>query len=260
MNVIVVGVDHSPGATEAVRFALEEAKLRDATLRAVHAWQFGYIGLTGLEGALPAAGGELREFRAAAAATLDATPAGGDSGEGRSGSRAARHRRRAGGRAGQGIAQRGPARRGLALARRVRPVASGLGWPTVRTPRRMPGGNRAAASQHRLVMDVRLKRAYEPAAASDGGRILVDRIWPRGVTREQAQLSEWARELCAEHGATPLVRTRSRPLRGVPPTLHRRAGSAGREAARAAPAGTRRPADTRLRSSRRSAQRCGCAR
>jgi uncharacterized protein YeaO (DUF488 family) len=44
-------------------------------------------------------------------------------------------------------------------------------------------------------MDVRLKRAYEPAAASDGGRILVDRIWPRGVTREQAQLSEWAREL-----------------------------------------------------------------
>jgi uncharacterized protein YeaO (DUF488 family) len=44
-------------------------------------------------------------------------------------------------------------------------------------------------------MDVRLKRAYEPAAPSDGDRILVDRIWPRGVTREQAQLSEWAREL-----------------------------------------------------------------
>jgi uncharacterized protein YeaO (DUF488 family) len=44
-------------------------------------------------------------------------------------------------------------------------------------------------------MDVRLKRAYEPAAPSDGERILVDRIWPRGVTREQAQLSEWAREL-----------------------------------------------------------------
>jgi uncharacterized protein YeaO (DUF488 family) len=44
-------------------------------------------------------------------------------------------------------------------------------------------------------MDVRLKRAYEPAAASDGERILIDRIWPRGVTREEAQLSEWAREL-----------------------------------------------------------------
>jgi uncharacterized protein YeaO (DUF488 family) len=44
-------------------------------------------------------------------------------------------------------------------------------------------------------MDVRLKRAYDPAAASDGYRVLVDRIWPRGVTREEARLSEWAREL-----------------------------------------------------------------
>jgi uncharacterized protein YeaO (DUF488 family) len=44
-------------------------------------------------------------------------------------------------------------------------------------------------------MDVRLKRAYEHAAASDGARILIDRIWPRGVTREEAQLDEWAREL-----------------------------------------------------------------
>jgi uncharacterized protein YeaO (DUF488 family) len=44
-------------------------------------------------------------------------------------------------------------------------------------------------------MAVRLKRAYEPAAASDGERILVDRMWPRGLTREEARLSEWAREL-----------------------------------------------------------------
>lgn len=44
-------------------------------------------------------------------------------------------------------------------------------------------------------MDVRLKRAYEPAAASDGERILIDRIWPRGVTREEADLDEWARDL-----------------------------------------------------------------
>jgi uncharacterized protein YeaO (DUF488 family) len=44
-------------------------------------------------------------------------------------------------------------------------------------------------------MDVRLKRAYEPAASSDGHRVLIDRIWPRGVTREEAQLKEWAREL-----------------------------------------------------------------
>ena len=44
-------------------------------------------------------------------------------------------------------------------------------------------------------MAVRLKRAYEPAAASDGERILIDRMWPRGITREEARLSEWAREL-----------------------------------------------------------------
>ncbi|MGH3022609.1 MAG: DUF488 domain-containing protein [Gaiellaceae bacterium] len=44
-------------------------------------------------------------------------------------------------------------------------------------------------------MDVRLKRSYEPAAAADGYRVLIDRIWPRGVTRAKAQLDEWAREL-----------------------------------------------------------------
>jgi uncharacterized protein YeaO (DUF488 family) len=40
-----------------------------------------------------------------------------------------------------------------------------------------------------------LKRAYEAASASDGYRVLVDRIWPRGVTREDAKLDEWARDL-----------------------------------------------------------------
>jgi uncharacterized protein YeaO (DUF488 family) len=44
-------------------------------------------------------------------------------------------------------------------------------------------------------VDVRLKRAYEPAVAADGYRILIDRLWPRGVSREEARLDEWAREL-----------------------------------------------------------------
>jgi uncharacterized protein YeaO (DUF488 family) len=42
---------------------------------------------------------------------------------------------------------------------------------------------------------VRLKRAYEPAARSDGYRVLIDRLWPRGVSKEEAQLDEWARDL-----------------------------------------------------------------
>jgi uncharacterized protein YeaO (DUF488 family) len=44
-------------------------------------------------------------------------------------------------------------------------------------------------------MAVRLKRAYEPAERSDGYRVLIDRIWPRGVSKERAHLDEWAREL-----------------------------------------------------------------
>jgi uncharacterized protein YeaO (DUF488 family) len=44
-------------------------------------------------------------------------------------------------------------------------------------------------------MDIRLKRAYEPAAPSDGYRVLIDRLWPRGVSRNQARLDEWEREL-----------------------------------------------------------------
>jgi len=44
-------------------------------------------------------------------------------------------------------------------------------------------------------MNIRLKRAYEPAVVADGYRVLIDRLWPRGVSREEARLDEWAREL-----------------------------------------------------------------
>ena len=73
MAVIVVGVDHSEGAKAALRFALEEATLRQATLRVVHAWQYAYIGATGLEGTYPALGGDIKELRDAAERDLDAT-------------------------------------------------------------------------------------------------------------------------------------------------------------------------------------------
>ena len=43
--------------------------------------------------------------------------------------------------------------------------------------------------------DVRLKRAYDPAEPGDGYRVLIDRLWPRGVSKERARLDEWAREL-----------------------------------------------------------------
>ena len=44
-------------------------------------------------------------------------------------------------------------------------------------------------------MDVRLKRAYEPAESADGYRMLVDRLWPRGVSRERAKLEGGEKEL-----------------------------------------------------------------
>ena len=44
-------------------------------------------------------------------------------------------------------------------------------------------------------MDLRLKRAYEPAGPSDGYRVLIDRLWPRGLSRERPKLDEWEREL-----------------------------------------------------------------
>ncbi len=43
-------------------------------------------------------------------------------------------------------------------------------------------------------MGVRVKRVYEPPAAADGFRVLVDRLWPRGLRKERAQLSLWLRE------------------------------------------------------------------
>jgi uncharacterized protein YeaO (DUF488 family) len=44
-------------------------------------------------------------------------------------------------------------------------------------------------------MDVRVKRAYDPAAPADGFRVLVDRLWPRGVSHERAGLDSWEKDL-----------------------------------------------------------------
>jgi uncharacterized protein YeaO (DUF488 family) len=44
-------------------------------------------------------------------------------------------------------------------------------------------------------IDVRAKRVYDPAERGDGYRVLIDHIWPRGVSKERAHLDLWAREL-----------------------------------------------------------------
>jgi len=43
--------------------------------------------------------------------------------------------------------------------------------------------------------NVKLKRAYEPPTADDGTRILIDRLWPRGVTKERAAIDQWMKDI-----------------------------------------------------------------
>lgn len=42
---------------------------------------------------------------------------------------------------------------------------------------------------------VKIKRVYEPAAPSDGFRVLVDRLWPRGVSKQKAGVDLWLKEI-----------------------------------------------------------------
>ncbi len=43
--------------------------------------------------------------------------------------------------------------------------------------------------------EIQCKRVYEFPANSDGKRILVDRLWPRGISRETAQIDQWAKDI-----------------------------------------------------------------
>lgn len=43
--------------------------------------------------------------------------------------------------------------------------------------------------------EIFLKRIYEPYEKADGDRILIDRLWPRGISKEEAKLTEWAKDI-----------------------------------------------------------------
>jgi uncharacterized protein YeaO (DUF488 family) len=43
--------------------------------------------------------------------------------------------------------------------------------------------------------DIRVRRVYEEPAAADGARVLVDRVWPRGLRKDAARLDEWAKDV-----------------------------------------------------------------
>ena len=46
-----------------------------------------------------------------------------------------------------------------------------------------------------IVANVQLKRVYEPPSAGDGVRVLVDRLWPRGVRKSDAAIDRWLKEI-----------------------------------------------------------------
>lgn len=83
------------------------------------------------------------------------------------------------------------------------PASDAPGWTAV-TGVGSPGHGGAAApgatseqAMRRATaqLDIRLKRAYAPASAEDGIRILVDRLWPRGLTKAEAAVDRWIRDL-----------------------------------------------------------------
>ena len=48
---------------------------------------------------------------------------------------------------------------------------------------------------------IKIKRVYEEPSTGDGMRILVDRVWPRGISKERARLADWRKDLAP---STPL--------------------------------------------------------
>ena len=46
-----------------------------------------------------------------------------------------------------------------------------------------------------MMNEFRCKRIHEPAADTDGFRVLVDRLWPRGIKKENARIDLWAKEI-----------------------------------------------------------------
>jgi uncharacterized protein YeaO (DUF488 family) len=49
-------------------------------------------------------------------------------------------------------------------------------------------------------MEIQLKRAYDPPAPGDGRRVLVDRIWPRGIARDELRIEAWLKDLAPSAG------------------------------------------------------------
>lgn len=48
-------------------------------------------------------------------------------------------------------------------------------------------------------MPIKIKRVYAPASPGDGLRVLVDRLWPRGMTKKAAKVDLWVKDIAPSH-------------------------------------------------------------
>ncbi|MGB4865438.1 MAG: DUF488 domain-containing protein [Hyphomicrobium sp.] len=72
----------------------------------------------------------------------------------------------------------------------VKPVAS-----IAMREKKPKSENKTGATAHASRARVAIKRAYEPAQPDDGLRVLVDRLWPRGLRKDHARVDLWAKEI-----------------------------------------------------------------
>jgi uncharacterized protein YeaO (DUF488 family) len=71
---------------------------------------------------------------------------------------------------------------------------------TKRQAKRAAGKTKPRAPKRRVRARIRVKRAYDPPAAADGMRILIDRLWPRGIKKDAMRLDLWAKEISPSTG------------------------------------------------------------
>src|SRR6187401_2017793 len=70
-----------------------------------------------------------------------------------------------------------------------------------RSKRKPPAGRAPARKRNaRAAASIRIKRVYDPPAADDGVRILIDRLWPRGMPKARLKLDAWVKHLAPSNG------------------------------------------------------------
>ncbi len=72
-------------------------------------------------------------------------------------------------------------------------------------------------------MALKLKRVYEAPATADGMRILVDRLWPRGIAKEKAKIDLWLKEIAPSDALRKRFHAKPEQWDALPRGLFRRA-------------------------------------